>query len=87
MVSLYYSQLRRASVQINPFVTQVSPLTSVLHPSFVVNVASLHLSGLHEVELAVVSSVHHPSLPLKSVQTSVFLKVLQGGNGESTHPF
>ena len=66
---------------------QVNPLIAVLQASFVVNDASLHFSGLHTVEFAVVSSVHHPSLPLKSVQPSVFLKVLHNGNGESTHPF
>ena len=74
-------------MHVNPLETQVNPLTAVLHASSVVNDASLHFSGLHAVEFAVVSSVHQPSLPLKSVQPSVFLKVLHYGNGESTHPF
>ena len=74
-------------MHVNPLEVQFIPLIAALQASLVVNDASLHFSGLHIVELAVVSSVHQPSLPLKYVQPSVFLKVLHYGNGESTQPF
>ena len=75
-------------MQVNPLLMQVNPLIAALHASLVVNDASLHFKALQVVVVAVVvSSVHQPSLPLKSVQVSVFLKLMHYGNGESTHPF